>query len=209
MRAAPEECCTQPYLSHNVSNTITVPEGQWDAVADFIFENRNYFAGHLAAARRRRPGLSPGALLRGDERADETVQKYGVGAIMSSGLIVDGLHAFDDNLWEACDAALGRGHDIDSLLDPTMPMAVQEAIAKVIHARKDWVRRAHKFARNYFEGDVLEDDPLPEKGAQLQAVGGSEAGVRIHGGLPELIEDLDNTKVEETIACGGGACEIL
>jgi ribonucleoside-triphosphate reductase len=39
------ERCTQPYLSHNVSNTITVPEGEWDAVGDFIYENRNYFAG--------------------------------------------------------------------------------------------------------------------------------------------------------------------
>ena len=202
-----EECCTRPYLSHNVSNTITVPEGQWEKVADFIYENRKYFAGISL--------LPDGGDLDYPQApfcevltADETVQKYGVGAIMSSGLIVDGLHAFDDNLWEACDAALGRGRDIDSLMDKSMPVAVQKAVLKVIHARKDWVRRAHKFARNYFGGDLLKMTRCLKRVHNCKLWEDLQREY-VMVDYRELIEDRDNTKVEETIACGGGACEII
>ena len=34
-----------PGLHHNVSNTVTVREDEWDAVQQFIFENRQYFTG--------------------------------------------------------------------------------------------------------------------------------------------------------------------
>lgn len=34
-----------PRLLHNVSNTVTVKDGEWAAVADLIWENRRYFAG--------------------------------------------------------------------------------------------------------------------------------------------------------------------
>lgn len=34
-----------PGLHHNVSNTVTVRDDEWDAVQQFIFENRGYFTG--------------------------------------------------------------------------------------------------------------------------------------------------------------------
>ncbi len=34
-----------PGLHHNVSNTVTVRDDEWDAVQQFIFENRQYFTG--------------------------------------------------------------------------------------------------------------------------------------------------------------------
>ncbi len=34
-----------PGLRHNVSNTVTVKENEWESVADFIWENRAYFTG--------------------------------------------------------------------------------------------------------------------------------------------------------------------
>jgi ribonucleoside-diphosphate reductase alpha chain len=34
-----------PHLNHNVSNTITVKSDEWDDVANFIWENREYFTG--------------------------------------------------------------------------------------------------------------------------------------------------------------------
>lgn len=36
---------SSPGLYHNVSNTINVAEEEWDAVAEFIFENKDYFTG--------------------------------------------------------------------------------------------------------------------------------------------------------------------
>ena len=202
-----QDRCIKPYLSHNVSNTITVPEGEWENVADFIFENRRYFAGISL--------LPDGGDLDYPQApfcevlgADEIVHKYGVGAIMSSGLIVDGLHAFDDNLWDACDAALGRGHDLDSLLNTAMPQAVQQAVKEVIRSRKDWVRRAHKFARNYFGGDVLKMTRCLKRVHNCKLWEDlSREYVKVD--YRELIEEQDNTTLEETIACGGGACEIL
>ena len=35
---------------------------------------------------------------------DEIFDTYGKGALFASGLIVDGLHYFNNNLWAACDA---------------------------------------------------------------------------------------------------------
>lgn len=40
-----EHLCTDPTLSNNVSNTINVADHEWDAVSDFIFKNRESFAG--------------------------------------------------------------------------------------------------------------------------------------------------------------------
>lgn len=39
------KACVQPYLKHNVSNTITVENHEWDAVADYIYKNREFFTG--------------------------------------------------------------------------------------------------------------------------------------------------------------------
>ncbi len=199
--------CIRPYLSHNVSNTITVPEGDWEAVAEFIYENRHYFAGISL--------LPDGGDLDYPQApfcevltAEQIVNHYGVGAIMSSGLIVDGLHAFDENLWEACDAALGRGRDIDELLRPDTPKRVAEAIAKVIFARKDWVRRAHKFAHNYFDDDVLKMTRCLKRVHNCKLWEDLQREY-VKVDYTELIEEHDNTTVEDTIACGGGACEII
>ena len=38
----------------------------------------------------------------------ELAEIYGPGAILAGGLIVDGLHAFDSNLFKACDTAIGK-----------------------------------------------------------------------------------------------------
>ena len=100
------EKCVQPWLSHNVSNTITVQPDEWEGVEEYIYNNRDSFAGI--------------SLLGGSGDLDynqapftevltekEIVEKYGAGALLASGLIVDGLHAYSDNLWQACDTLLG------------------------------------------------------------------------------------------------------
>ena len=100
--------CTQEWLTHNVSNTITVMPEEWSQVADFIYENRQWFAGVSLL-----PASGdldyPQAPMVNVHTPREILHIYGNGALLASGLIVDGLHAFDDNLWAACDAALGLG----------------------------------------------------------------------------------------------------
>lgn len=199
--------CTKPWLSHNVSNTITVKDDEWDAVTDYIYENRQHFAGISLL-----PDGSdldyPQAPFCEVLSAEEIVERYGVGAIMSSGLIVDGLHAFDDNLWAACDAALGRGQDLETPLDGSLPKRVREALETVAKLKKDWVRRAKKFARNYFNNDILTMSRCLKRVHNCKLW---EDIIRENHNVDytTLIEDEDNTKIEQTIACGGGACEIL
>ena len=201
------EQCVQPWLSHNVSNTISVKDSEWESVADFIYENRHVFAGVSL--------LPDGGDLDYPQApfcevltADEIVEIYGVGALLASGLIVDGLHAFDDNLWAACDCVLGRGENLEEPTPKTYPKRVYEAIEGVREAKQDWVRRARKFARNYFGNDVLKMTRCLKR---VNACKHWEDLTRTYAPVDytQLIERQDNTTVTQTVACTGGKCEIL
>ncbi len=201
------EACAQPWLSHNVSNTITVKDDEWPAVADFIYANRNFFAG-VALLPDGGDLDYPQAPFAEVWDAAEIVDYYGVGAIMSSGLIVDGLHAFDDNLWVACDAVLGRGDSLDFPGVGSLPKRVQEAVRGVLADRADWVRRADKFARNYFGGDLLKMSRCLKRVHNCKLWEDLQREYR-QVDYRDLQEAQDNTEAGETIACGGGACEII
>lgn len=134
------EHCTHPKLRHNVSNTITVDS--WDEVEQYIFDNREWFAGIslLAAAGDKAYPQAP--FTEVFSREDIGTQ-YGDASIFASGLIVDGLYAFNDNLWQACDTVQGFG------------LKLHESHSKDL-LKRDWVRRAENFAANYFQGNVEE-----------------------------------------------------
>lgn len=202
--------CAQPWLSHNVSNTINVKDNEWPLVEEYIYNNRDAFAGISL--------LPDGGDLDYPQApfcevltAEEIIQTYGVGALFASGLIVDGLTAFNDNLWHACDAALGRAREDFSEPAPVPPgthPSVAEAITSVHMAKKDWVRRAKKLADNYFEGDLLKMTRC------LKRVHNSKLWEdinRLHHYVDYTLlrESTDNTTLTETVACGGGACDIL
>jgi len=199
--------CARPWLSHNVSNTISVKDDEWGSVEQFIFEHRATFAGISL--------LPDGGDLDYPQApfceilsAREIVDLYGVGALMSSGLIVDGLYAFDDNLWAACDCVLGRGENLDAPIDGNPPKRVREAIENVREAKRDWVRRAHKFAGNYFGGDILKMTRCLKRVNSCKLW---EDLTRTY--LPvdytQLKERHDGTTVTQTVACGGNQCELI
>ena len=60
---------------------------------------------------------------------------------MASGLIIDGLHYFNQNLWLAT----------DTLLDDTIQIT---GTREQVLLKKYWISRAKKFAKNYFKGDM-------------------------------------------------------
>lgn len=104
------DLCVHPKLRHNVSNTIEVDD--WDAVKEYLYEHRYSFAG---------VSLLP---LTGDKDynqapftavfdAKEMIEMYGEATMFASGLIVDGLNAFNNNLWLACDTVLGFGEKLE------------------------------------------------------------------------------------------------
>jgi ribonucleoside-diphosphate reductase alpha chain len=156
--------CVNPKLRHNVSNTITVKDDEWVAVEDFIFDNQEWFAGIslLSSSGDLDYAQAPFATVM---TPLELVKEYGDASVFASGLIVDGLAAFDDNLWKACDTVLGFGDDLSGAYDvPEYPKKktnkdlVEYFLARDVFDawfnKSDWVRRVRQFADRYFDTDI-------------------------------------------------------
>jgi ribonucleoside-diphosphate reductase alpha chain len=173
------EKCSVPYLRHNVSNTITVKDNEWDAVTNYIYENRKWFAGIslLSASGDLDYPQAPFTSVLNEK---ELVEEYGAGAILAGGLIVDGLAAFNDNLWAACDTFNGIGQKFDTKIEPIEPQKPsrknyktekeyssaltnysielnlffqEKGEYRLFELKKEWVRRAKQFSFRYFSGD--------------------------------------------------------
>lgn len=132
------ERCTIPEVRHNVSCTVNVDD--WDKVSDYIYENRYSFAGisFLAMDGSLEYNQAPFAEVLS---LTEISDKYGEGSLLASGLIVDGLHAFDDDLWRACMYVIDKNLKL-------------EGTRTEVFLKRDWIRRAKQFAKNYFKRDV-------------------------------------------------------
>jgi len=128
--------CVDKRLRHNISNTISVDD--WDEVEEYLYQNRKYFAGVslMSAAGDKAYAQAPFTEVK---TADQILNEYGSASMFASGLIVDGLHAFNNNLWVACDTLFGYG---EKLTDDSTDLL-----------KRDWVRRAEKFADEHFGGD--------------------------------------------------------
>jgi ribonucleoside-diphosphate reductase alpha chain len=202
------ELCIQPWLSHNVSNTISVKDDEWADVEAYIYENRHVFAGISL--------LSDGGDLDYPQAPfceiltpEEIIEVYGPGAILASGLIVDGLHAFNNNLWAACDTVLGRAEDLEKSTTPAgVPKRVADAYEAIRLDKIDWVRRAKKFADNYFGGDALKMTRC------LKRVNNCKLWQDLTRTMKpvdyiDCKEKQDNTKVGADQACAGGKCDII
>jgi ribonucleoside-triphosphate reductase len=183
------ERCTAPWLRHNVSNTINVRSDEWDAVEEFIYKNREHLAGVSMLSDsgdldyRQAPFLAI-------HTPTEIARTYGDGSLMASGLIVDGLHAFPDDLWKACDAAMG-----------TIPESEQFTPEQI-----DWIRRAKQFAERYFGGDIRRMTYcLKEVNNWKLWCDLRRETVAVD--YTQMVEDEDTTTIEETAACAGGLCE--
>lgn len=166
--------CKQSWLRHNVSNTVQVDD--WENVKEFIYENREWFAGISLLG------------LTGDLdyqqapfievlNSEEIIEKYGDGSMFASGLIVDLLETFDNNLWTALSTCLGFGEklfytedealeilDKDYEHDPVktwMNVGLGEDIAKRL-VRSDEVPSATQY-KDFLEEKLISDS---FKGAQ-------------------------------------------
>lgn len=164
-----------PTLRMNVSNTCTVKPDEWDDVREFLWNHRSQFGGISLLS-------SFGDLdypqAPYTEVLDETelAQRYGAGAILSSGLIVDANDVFKD-VWEACNAAMGLAPQLLDISDKQIAEFVVENIKdghflvdidgvcfsdvncvidflkRRAETRKDWIRRFNSFADKYMNGD--------------------------------------------------------
>jgi intein/homing endonuclease len=183
-----EEACVKPWLMHNVSNTINVRPEEWTDVAEYIFENRQFFAG-ISLLPQSGDLDYPQAPFTTVYTPKEIVSIYGDGSLMASGLIVHGLEAFDNNLWAACDAVLGLGAPIK-----------EEESAKI-----EFLRRSKQFAKRYFKDD------LRQMVYCLKCVHNWKLWCDLNReyrdvDYSQMYEADDATTLQETVACAGGSC---
>lgn len=183
----------EPFLRHNVSNTITVDN--WEEVTDYIYENRNYFAGisFLPDIGDKIYNQAPfTSVLSGDE----IIEQYGSASLLASGLIVDALNAFYNNLWKACEYVKSN----DLTLEGTRTQVL---------IQKDWIKRAKSFANKYFDSVdqmilCLKDVYLLHKWLTITRALKHEINFSEIPFKPEFT-DIDTTAGQ---ACASGACEI-
>lgn len=187
------ELSTDPNLRHNVSNTISVDN--WDEVTDYVFENRQWFAGisFLGMSGDKDYAQAPFTEVLTPE---ELIEKYGSASMFASGLLVQGVESFG-NLWLACDTVLGKGEDLGKLGHDNM-------------IKHDFVRRAKKFAQGFFDGDVLKMTYCLKDVYNLHKWEKIQNSIkRVNWEKATSVQTIVDVDTMGAQACSGGACEIV
>lgn len=164
-----------PTLRMNVSNTCTVKPDEWEEVREFLWEHRQEFGG-ISLLSSFGDLEYPQAPYTEVLDEVELAERYGAGAILSSGLIVDAAEVFKD-VWEGCNAANGLASNLLKLTDKDIAKYITENIhegkflvdidgvcfsdvncvidylKRRVAKRLEWVRRFNSFADKYMGGD--------------------------------------------------------
>jgi len=179
--------CTQDYLSHNVSNTVTVKPDEWADVTKYIYDNRKYFAG-ISLIPQSGDKDYPQAPFTTVYTSREIVKEYGDAALWCSGLIELALNAFDNNLWAACDY-----------------VTLNQANKDHHESKLMFITKMKNFAGKYFDGDTR----------RLTYCMKDVYNWKLYCDLfntykkvdyTQLCETEDNTAGIEEVSCAGGAC---
>ena len=161
---------------------------------DYIYENRHSFAGISLLSNTGDKDYNQ-APFTSVLTTSQIIEKYGEGAMFASGLIVDGLHAFNNNLWEACDSILFNSQ-------------FEENSNTVL--KKDWVRRFKKFANNYLKDDYKETSYLLKDVYLLHKWNKITKTLKpvdwINTNVKPSYTEIDTIGAQ---SCAGGACEIV
>lgn len=183
------------FVTHNVSNTVSVKD--WDKTFDYIYNNRENFCG-LSFLSDNGDKVYKQAPFVEVLTIEQLIEKYDNAAIFASGLIVDALHCFNNDLWDVCSAVTDRKFQLTG-----------DRISVLV--KKDIIARIKKFAKNYFKNDIskttecLKDVHLYHKWVTIN---------RVLKNKPVDFSKINYTEkylqADEMAgaACSGGACEV-
>jgi ribonucleoside-diphosphate reductase alpha chain len=187
------ELCAYKGVNHNTSCTVIIDDK--DAIVDYIWEERDFFTAVSFMSDYGDKDFNQ-APFTSVLNLEDIIEQYGKGSILASGLIIDGLHYFNQNLWLACDTLLDRSITLTGTREQVL-------------LKEYWLSRAKKFAKNYFKGDMkkmvycLKDVHLFYKWEtitrQFKEVNFGEILDR-----PQY-KDISDFAAQ---ACSGGSCEI-
>jgi ribonucleoside-diphosphate reductase alpha chain len=197
--------CTQPWLSHNVSNTIHIKPDEWEEVTKYIYKNRKYFCG-IALIPESGDKDYTQAPFCNVLTSREIVKEYGEASIWCSGLIELALQGFEKNLWTACEYLL-KDKWQDAYDGNARSMIEFKSQIMLANSKLEFFQRAQKFAEKYFEGDVKRLTYCMKDVYNWKLYCDLERDFK-HVDYTTMIEEQDNTKPEQEIACAGGACSI-
>lgn len=132
------DLCVYTPINHNTSCTVLIDNK--DEIVDYIWKERDYFTAVSFMSDLGDKDFNQ-APFTSVLNLNEIVETYGKGSVLASGLVVDGLHYFNNNLWSAC----------EHLLDNSLPITGNR---EQVLLKKYWIDRAKKFAKNYFKSDT-------------------------------------------------------
>lgn len=220
------------WMRMNVSNTVTVRENEWNEVRDYVWENRDVFSG-ISFLPKGGDLLYPQAPYTSVLDETELAERYGAGAILAGGLIIDGLSVFDDNLWLACDVAMGRNNrhltltknDITDFISKHLTddgrllvnvngvmisdvNAISSYLQSIVDKKVDWVRRFKKFANKYLGGDLNKTEYCLKHVSLFHRWQKLRDIKPVNWEAVEWEERLVDISTTAAQGCAGGACEL-
>lgn len=220
------ELCSLPTLRNNVSNTVKVRDNEWDDVWNFIYENRNNFMG-ISFISDTGDKDYPQAPFCEVFDSSEIVEKYGECSLFTSGLIESGIREFKD-LWLACSTLLGYGESLTAqdlrlrirgnkeywakqqlhvnVSEEKLEEWLQENVNN-LSGKRYWVDRAKSFSNKYMDGDLKRFTYLL-KDVHNWKLWQDITLEHIKLDYTKMIEETNNTKGTQEIACAGGQCLI-
>jgi ribonucleoside-diphosphate reductase alpha chain len=188
-----EDLCVYKGINHNTSCTVIIDNKK--EISDYIWKNKDLFTAVSFISDYGDKDFNQ-APFTSVLNLEEIIKLYGEGALFAAGLIVDGLHYFDNNLWNACSFVLNKDISITGTREQVL-------------LKKYWVSRAKKFAKNYFKNDLktmiycLKDVHLFHK---WKTINRSFKEVSFE----EILQKPSYKEVSDfaSMACSGGSCEI-
>ncbi len=188
------DLCGYKGINHNVSCTVNLGKGDKEKAAQYIWDNKDNFTAISFLSNNGSRGWNQAPLTEVNS-LETIISNYGIGALFASGLIVDALHYFNDDLWKACNCLKGD----------------QEIVGnrEQVLLKNYWIDRAKKFAKNYFKNNIndmifcLKDVHILHKwetiDKQFKTVD-----------LSKILDKPEYKDVSDyaSIACSGGACSI-